>query len=67
MSENYTIKALQRDTKFKSVGRKLRNEGYLDENVNIINLFDYYKNKNSLNSSDKIKINEKNIMIYTNE
>ena len=28
MSENYTIKALQRDTKFKSVGRKLRNEGY---------------------------------------
>ncbi len=28
MSENYTIKALQRDTKFKSAGRKLLNEGY---------------------------------------
>ena len=28
MSENYTIKALQRDTKTKSVGKKLRNEGY---------------------------------------
>lgn len=29
MSENYTIRALQRDTKFKSVGRKLRNNGYV--------------------------------------
>ena len=28
MSENYTIKALQRDTTKKSVGRKLINDGY---------------------------------------
>lgn len=57
---NITILTVDFGQNYSFIIEKLRNECYLDENVNIINLFDYYKNKNSLNSSDKIAINEKN-------